>query len=144
MQVGHWRYWQELNGTAGILCRSDIDDIDKNSMVLLDHQSKELGNYRDAVHKMGSDIITLRRQVHTESGLLRRTETSDRFWQCPMVFPRFPDQIVRLSDKSLVKQTIAFDSLSVVWDTDFFYILSYFLLKLKLFHIPIYTCILII
>ncbi|XP_052262939.1 coiled-coil domain-containing protein 33-like isoform X2 [Dreissena polymorpha] len=39
------------------------DDVDANSFLLLDHQTKELGNYRDAVHKMGADILTLRRQI---------------------------------------------------------------------------------
>lgn len=43
--------------------------MDKNSMVLLDHQSKELTNYRDAVHKMGGDIITLRNQIRDLEGV---------------------------------------------------------------------------
>lgn len=37
--------------------------LDKNMMVLLDHHTKETGHYREAVHKMGSDIITLRNQM---------------------------------------------------------------------------------
>lgn len=45
------------------------DDLDKNSLLLLDHQSKELGNYRDAVHKMGQDIIVLRNQVRDLEGV---------------------------------------------------------------------------
>ncbi|WAQ97311.1 CCD33-like protein [Mya arenaria] len=51
------------------------EDVDKNSFLLLDHQTQELGNYRDAVHKMGSDIITLRGQVQAlenVNGSLRR------------------------------------------------------------------------
>ncbi|XP_060578931.1 coiled-coil domain-containing protein 33-like isoform X2 [Ruditapes philippinarum] len=43
--------------------------LDKNSMVLIDHQTKELGNYRDAVHKMGSDILTLRSQMRDLEGI---------------------------------------------------------------------------
>lgn len=43
--------------------RYEADDLEKNSMMLLDHQTKELGNYRGAVHKMGQDIIALRQQV---------------------------------------------------------------------------------
>jgi hypothetical protein len=38
-------------------------------MVLIDHQTKELGNYRDAVHKMGSDILTLRSQMRELEGI---------------------------------------------------------------------------
>ncbi|KAK3089708.1 hypothetical protein FSP39_005805 [Pinctada imbricata] len=39
------------------------DDLDKTSMSVLDHQMKELENYRAAVHKMGQDILALRQQV---------------------------------------------------------------------------------
>lgn len=35
----------------------------------MDHQSKELGNYREAVHKMGQDIIVLRNQVRDLEGV---------------------------------------------------------------------------
>jgi len=45
------------------------DELDKNSFLLLDHQSKELTNYRDAVHKMGQDIIVLRTQVRDLEGV---------------------------------------------------------------------------
>ncbi|KAL4239348.1 Coiled-coil domain-containing protein 33 [Mactra antiquata] len=45
------------------------EPMDKNSMVLLDHQSKELTNYREAVHKMGGDIITLRNQIRELEGI---------------------------------------------------------------------------
>ncbi|XP_013383445.1 coiled-coil domain-containing protein 33 [Lingula anatina] len=39
------------------------DDLEKTSMALLDHQMKELENYRAAIHKMGDDILTLRKQI---------------------------------------------------------------------------------
>ena len=39
------------------------EDLDKTSMNVLDHQMKELENYRSAVHKMGQDILALRQQV---------------------------------------------------------------------------------
>lgn len=32
-------------------------------MSVLDHQMKELENYRSAVHKMGQDILALRQQI---------------------------------------------------------------------------------
>lgn len=38
-------------------------------MILIDHQSRQLGDYRSAVHKMGSDIITLRGQIRDLEGV---------------------------------------------------------------------------
>lgn len=42
---------------------NDPEDIDKTSMALLDHQMKELEDYRTAVRKMGQDILSLRGQI---------------------------------------------------------------------------------
>nr|XP_011448979.2 coiled-coil domain-containing protein 33 isoform X3 [Crassostrea gigas] len=39
------------------------NDLDQTSMNVLDHQMKELENYRSAVHKMGQDILALRQQI---------------------------------------------------------------------------------
>ncbi|KAL3875964.1 hypothetical protein ACJMK2_033859 [Sinanodonta woodiana] len=39
------------------------EDLDMSTMTILDHQGKELDNYRSAVFKMGQDIIELRQQV---------------------------------------------------------------------------------
>lgn len=41
----------------------EADELEKNSILLIDHQTKELENHRGAVHRMGQDIITLRSQV---------------------------------------------------------------------------------
>ncbi|XP_061192460.1 coiled-coil domain-containing protein 33-like isoform X1 [Saccostrea echinata] len=38
-------------------------NLDQTSMNVLDHQMKELENYRTAVHKMGQDILALRQQI---------------------------------------------------------------------------------
>lgn len=42
---------------------SKPNDLDQTSMSVLDHQMKELENYRSAVHKMGQDILALRQQI---------------------------------------------------------------------------------
>ncbi|XP_067935846.1 coiled-coil domain-containing protein 33-like [Watersipora subatra] len=49
--------------------------LEQTQMNLLDHQMKELDNYRQAVHKMGKDILTLRDHIHEledENSSLRR------------------------------------------------------------------------
>ena len=43
-------------------------DLDSQQVHVMDHQLKELENYRLAVHKMGQDILALRQQVrHLEA-----------------------------------------------------------------------------
>ncbi|XP_041364165.1 coiled-coil domain-containing protein 33-like, partial [Gigantopelta aegis] len=39
------------------------DDLDATSYVMIDRQSKDLDNYRSAVHRMGQDILVLRQTV---------------------------------------------------------------------------------
>ncbi|XP_045214999.2 coiled-coil domain-containing protein 33-like isoform X2 [Mercenaria mercenaria] len=48
---------------------NDGEELDKNSMILLEYQSKDLQHHREAVHKMGSDIITLRTQLRDLEGV---------------------------------------------------------------------------
>ena len=43
--------------------RYEADDLEKNSMALLDHQTQELKSYDSATQRMGQDIIALRAQV---------------------------------------------------------------------------------
>ncbi|XP_071130011.1 coiled-coil domain-containing protein 33-like isoform X3 [Mytilus edulis] len=48
--------------------RRPPDDLDKTSLSVMDHQMRELENYRSAVHKMGQDILALRAQIQELEG----------------------------------------------------------------------------
>lgn len=55
--------------------RRPPDDLDKTSLSVLDHQMRELENYRSAIQKMGQDIMALRAQIQeleANNGQLRR------------------------------------------------------------------------
>ncbi|KAJ8318783.1 hypothetical protein KUTeg_003874 [Tegillarca granosa] len=55
--------------------RRGLEDLDKTSLSVLDHQMKELENYRAAVQKMGQDILALRQQIRdleSNNSVLRR------------------------------------------------------------------------
>ena len=55
--------------------RRPPDDLDKTSLSVMDHQMRELENYRSAVQKMGQDIMALRAQIQeleANNGQLRR------------------------------------------------------------------------
>lgn len=91
----------------------DGDELDKNSMILVEHQSKELGNYRDAVHKMGSDIMTLRGQIRELEDInsnLRRNLASFNDASRLMVDSAELDGLTKpeiLSRYAAIKQTLA-------------------------------------
>ncbi|CAH1793544.1 unnamed protein product [Owenia fusiformis] len=51
------------------------DDLDRTTLSLIEHQMRELENYRTAVQKMGQDILTLREELREkdfENSKLRR------------------------------------------------------------------------
>jgi len=55
--------------------RRPPDDLDKTSLSVMDHQMRELENYRSAIQKMGQDIMALRAQIQeleANNGQLRR------------------------------------------------------------------------
>jgi len=52
-----------------------MDGADASSSNLLDFQTKELQRYREALRKLGQDVLGLRQQVRTleaDNGRLRR------------------------------------------------------------------------
>lgn len=89
------------------------EELDKNSIVLLDHQTKELGNYRDAVHKMGQDILTLRTQIRDLENInssLRRDLANYNDASRLMVDSAELDNLTKpevLSRYAAIKQTLA-------------------------------------
>lgn len=55
--------------------RRPPDDLDKTTLSVMDHQMRELENYRSAIQKMGQDIMALRAQIQeleANNGQLRR------------------------------------------------------------------------
>ena len=55
-----------------------MDGVDSSASNLLDFQTKELQRYREALRKLGQDVLGLRQQVRTleaDNGRLRRELT---------------------------------------------------------------------